>query len=188
MITAKTCDPTGFGEGQTHLGAVTVTTNENGDIGFIETLPVAVGQNRFVTATATDPNGNTSEFSQCVRTDHDNTTWWTALDLNLFDGSNQTDDGLAFLTGVDQYLDKLGQSRWYRFRVQPNTTLVLMVTGDGEIELPGNYNLSAHQDILALFEELQNANNPNTDNTEEDLLNLGAQFNTANFSTLHIYL
>jgi hypothetical protein len=59
------CDPTGYGEGQTFLGAADVTTVGN-DATFDVTLPVVVPASQFVTATATDPAGNTSEFSQCA--------------------------------------------------------------------------------------------------------------------------
>ena len=58
-------DPTGFGEGQTFLGFTNVTTPLGGnDVSFTVTLPVAVPVGHFVTATATDSAGNTSEFSQ----------------------------------------------------------------------------------------------------------------------------
>jgi hypothetical protein len=89
------CDPSGFGEGQTFLGAASVTTNSSCNVTFLVTLPAAstttvtsslnpstqgtavtftatvrsastgtVGKR--ITATATDPHGNTSEFSACV--------------------------------------------------------------------------------------------------------------------------
>ncbi len=59
------CDPSGFGEGKTFIGSATVTTGETCNASFDVTLatPTSVGQ--VVTATATDPAGNTSEFSQC---------------------------------------------------------------------------------------------------------------------------
>ena len=63
---SATCDPSGSGEGQTHLNAITVTTGTNCSVGFALSLPVAVG-GRFITATATDANGNTSEFSSCLQ-------------------------------------------------------------------------------------------------------------------------
>jgi trimeric autotransporter adhesin len=55
-------DETGYGEGQQYLGSVTVTTGADGNANFDVTLP-AVVVGRFITATATDPDGNTSEFS-----------------------------------------------------------------------------------------------------------------------------
>jgi len=59
------CDPSGFGEGEELLLAVSVRTDINGDAAistnFAEAFPCA-----FITATATDPSGNTSEFSQCA--------------------------------------------------------------------------------------------------------------------------
>jgi titin len=58
------CDPSGYGEGQTFLGFTTVTTNPVGLANFKLTLPVSL-RDAFVTATATDPGGNTSEFSKC---------------------------------------------------------------------------------------------------------------------------
>lgn len=59
-----TCDPSGNGEGQTFVGSQSVTTDANGNANFnISLANVSTGQ--FITATATDPNGNTSEFSAC---------------------------------------------------------------------------------------------------------------------------
>lgn len=58
-------DPTGHGEGQMYLGAVAVNTDGSGNAGFVAALPwppAAAGLG-YVTATATDPAGNTSEFS-----------------------------------------------------------------------------------------------------------------------------
>jgi hypothetical protein len=56
-------DPSGFGEGQVYLGSVNVTTDANGAGSFTAILPpVATGLD-LITATATDANGSTSEFS-----------------------------------------------------------------------------------------------------------------------------
>jgi hypothetical protein len=59
------CDPSGFGEGETFIGSTTVTTDGSCRVSFGTTLPIAVPPGSFITATATDPNGNTSEFAQC---------------------------------------------------------------------------------------------------------------------------
>jgi parallel beta-helix repeat protein len=59
------CHPRGVGEGKTYLGSANVTTNSSGNAEFVEQLSGGVAGG-VVTATATDPNGNTSEFSYCV--------------------------------------------------------------------------------------------------------------------------
>ena len=59
-------DPSGYGQGQVFLGYVTVTTGVGGggSFTFSPSSPVPVGQ--VVSATATDDNGDTSEFAQDV--------------------------------------------------------------------------------------------------------------------------
>jgi len=58
--------PQGFREGQTYLGAADVTTDSSGN-GVIDVdLPVAIDPGAVVTATATSPDDNTSEFSQRI--------------------------------------------------------------------------------------------------------------------------
>jgi CSLREA domain-containing protein len=61
-----TCDASGHGEGQTFLGFTNVTTDGSGNATLNMTLPVATTVGHSVTATATDPANNTSEFSQCA--------------------------------------------------------------------------------------------------------------------------
>jgi len=65
LFSNETCDPSGFGEGGIFLGATTAKTNPAGLAHFAITLPISLPQGYFVTATATDPAGNTSEFSRC---------------------------------------------------------------------------------------------------------------------------
>jgi hypothetical protein len=60
-----TCDPSGLGEGKTFMGAVTVTTDANGNASINTVLPVLPTGN-YVTATATSSDNNTSEFSPCA--------------------------------------------------------------------------------------------------------------------------
>lgn len=59
------CDPTGNGEGENFLARGSVITDANGNATINVAIPVAAAAGRFVTATATDPQGNTSEFSPC---------------------------------------------------------------------------------------------------------------------------
>ena len=90
------CGGMGFGEGQTFLGAASVTTNSSCNASFLVTLPAGTSTTvtsslnpsthgtpvtftatvkstavvntigKKITATATDPKGNTSEFSACL--------------------------------------------------------------------------------------------------------------------------
>ena len=55
-------DASSYGEGETWLGSLDVHTNAQSTVDFSFPLP-ASELGRFITATATDPNGNTSEFS-----------------------------------------------------------------------------------------------------------------------------
>ncbi len=64
----STENPSGHGEGQTYLGSTTVTTDNTSNATFGAVLSgVTIPEGSFVTATATDPSGNTSEFSQDVQ-------------------------------------------------------------------------------------------------------------------------
>ena len=58
-------DPTGNGEGQTYLGFQDVTTDGTGNANIQFTTPTAV--TGFITATAIDATGDTSEFSAAVQ-------------------------------------------------------------------------------------------------------------------------
>ncbi|BCM92548.1 serine/threonine-protein kinase PknD [Abditibacteriota bacterium] len=63
FYSSPTVDTSGYGEGQTYLGSTSVTTSGN-NATFNTTLTgVTVASGAAITATATDPSGNTSEFS-----------------------------------------------------------------------------------------------------------------------------
>ncbi|MDA2929353.1 right-handed parallel beta-helix repeat-containing protein [Acidobacteria bacterium AH-259-O06] len=66
FFSSSACDSSGFGEGEALLGSTMVTTNGSGKTTFTVAFPDTVAAGQFITATATDPNENTSEFSQCV--------------------------------------------------------------------------------------------------------------------------
>src|SRR5262249_52608602 len=57
-------DPSGYGQGQTFLGSRSVTIGDNGVGTFTTNIPVTATFTQFVTATATDPQNNSSEFSK----------------------------------------------------------------------------------------------------------------------------
>ena len=59
------CDPSGSGQGRVSLGSVSVLTDGGGSGTFSPTVTVGVTPGQIVSATVTDPSGNTSEFSAC---------------------------------------------------------------------------------------------------------------------------
>lgn len=87
------CDPSGAGEGAEFLGMIMVTTDGNGDVAFSIIVPRTLG-NRSITMTATDPAGNTSEFSNCVAVP---LRFYTLAPCRAFD--TRTTDGPALAAG-----------------------------------------------------------------------------------------
>ncbi len=66
FFTNDACDDSGYGEGQIFIGATTITTDTNGEGVFRVELMSDIVVGQYVTATATDADNNTSEFSACV--------------------------------------------------------------------------------------------------------------------------
>ncbi len=62
----QVADPSGFGEGQQFIGMTNVSVPAGCQANFNATLPRTLATARCISATATDPDGNTSEFSSCV--------------------------------------------------------------------------------------------------------------------------
>ncbi len=58
--------PQGYVQGENYLGSLQVTTDGSGNATFSTDVPFVLQPGQVVTATATDPNGNTSEFSQRI--------------------------------------------------------------------------------------------------------------------------
>jgi hypothetical protein len=76
------CDPSGNGEGRVYLGSQDVTTDANGDVAFTAYLAGSLQDGWSVTATATDVEGSTSEFSSC---------FWYVSDVVFSDGFESGD-------------------------------------------------------------------------------------------------
>lgn len=110
------CDPSGYGQGKVFVGSTNVTTDGlcNANINFI--VPNASINGQFITATATDANNNTSEFSACVqRTTTNAVIQFSAANYNVGEGDgsvtitvNRTGDtgafsSIDFSTGNNEY-------------------------------------------------------------------------------------
>ena len=57
----------GFGQGKNLIGSQSVQTDANGNVAFTVPIPSGTAAGQYISATATDPDGNTSEFSADVR-------------------------------------------------------------------------------------------------------------------------
>ena len=90
-------DPSGNGEGAQFFNTTSVNTDGSGNATINVTFPVALGSGRIITATATDPNGNTSEFSAGDATGATGNLQFTASSLQVIE-----DVGLATITVVRQ--------------------------------------------------------------------------------------
>jgi hypothetical protein len=68
LYASDSCDPSGYGEGKRFLTSVTVMTGDGGYGSFATTFPSdGVDGTDLITATATDGNGSTSGFSECLQ-------------------------------------------------------------------------------------------------------------------------
>ena len=71
------CDPSGNGEGQTFVGSQDVMTDGGGDASFTVPFAQTLPEGAILTATATGPDGSTSEFSPCTASPPTTTTTGT---------------------------------------------------------------------------------------------------------------
>ena len=99
FFASPACDTSGNGEGATFLSAATFAVDANGSVVF--SGPADPGL--FVTATATDPANNTSEFSACVLTDGPGLMpgehlWTGAADTNWSNAANWNPAGVPTVT------------------------------------------------------------------------------------------
>ena len=60
-------NPSGFGEGQLYLGSTSILASSAGSQPFSVSFPVTTTVAQFITATATDGAGNSSEFAQALQ-------------------------------------------------------------------------------------------------------------------------
>lgn len=66
LYASASCDPSGNGEGQIYLGSSVANTDAACNGNFNVVLPASLPLGAVITATATDSNDNTSEFSSCA--------------------------------------------------------------------------------------------------------------------------
>ena len=108
-------DPSGFGQGQTFMGGFDVTTDANGDAGFNNGGFLNIDLGQYISATATDPNGNTSEFARSiiVKSDGPGSLQFNAPAFSIKENQGQvtinvTRTGGSFGTDTVQYATVAG--------------------------------------------------------------------------------
>jgi hypothetical protein len=138
-------DPSGFGEGARYLGSAVVTTDGSGNAHFEVVLAAPTAPGEVVTATATDPAGNTSEFSRAALAYQE-----VSIDIKPGDAANDINldsNGVvtvAVLTTPDFDATTVDTSDLSRIRfgdvngaarVSPLRAALEDVNGDGSLDL-----------------------------------------------------
>jgi CSLREA domain-containing protein len=138
------CDPAFFGEGQTYIGGVNVTTS-GGSGSFDTVVTGAVTEGQGLSATATRrATGETSEFSYCRPVSSSNTSWVNATPIAL-EGFGGVLEGSA-----SQRIMEVYQEKWFRFPVQPGDKVRIT------LDAPAGSAISLHRDPLPFYNRLTN--------------------------------
>jgi hypothetical protein len=95
FLSNPSCEASGHGEGQTYVGSTTISTDANCSAGINVVLPAAVPVGQFVSATATDADGNTSEFGPCVQVSAPPTATTTSIHGQIIDTQGHSIAGVA---------------------------------------------------------------------------------------------
>ena len=128
------CDPSGYGEGRAMVQSFALTTDVNGLAMFTQVGPYTFYEaGDVVSSTATDPDGNTSEFSNCIPVTVVSGPTWTPTAASF----TFTPDINAYcrfgpdpIFGWDDHLAMKGQAYPIDGRNFENTWLRLMLTPD----------------------------------------------------------
>jgi CSLREA domain-containing protein len=159
FFVSASCDNSLSNSTPLSVDPVQFATDGDGNVLFSTTVqaPDSLNYGQAVNSTATDALGNTSEYSNCIEVDDDNTVWTNSM---------QRQSG----TVVNQKINQQGQSRWYKFWVSPNSRITLNLSN-----LPENYDLAVFGDIGQAYAEL-------VGDANLDLNRLDAEFPTDAFA------
>ena len=135
LYSNNTGDPSGYGEGGVHIGTTTSTTDSSGS----GTWTLTVGGNLTgptLSSTATDPSGNTSEFSALHAVEHENNPPTAdagaeqILDLESSTGTEVTLDGSGSTDpdSTEGTNDDIASFDWYEGAVHLGNGEILAYT------------------------------------------------------------
>ncbi len=131
--------PTGDPEGKTFLGTTNVTTSAGGTITFTNSLPVTLPTGQVVTATATDPAGNTSQFSApftATMTDGDTDGMPDSWEIANFGNTGQSPTGDFDGDGLTNYQEYRAGTNPTSASSELRVTAVDPVGSDSRISFP----------------------------------------------------
>lgn len=127
FFVSPTYDNANFGEGKIYIGSTNVTTAGNCNAEFNATLSYPTAGSQFITATATDSNGNTSEFSQFVLATGTSTK--TKFD---FDGDGRSDISVFRPSTGSWYLLQSTNNSFFGQSFGVSTDIVTPADFDGD--------------------------------------------------------
>ncbi len=164
FASAASCPSGIFPVGSTDFGAISVTTDSNGNAFFNSTTPPGAvtghpetGES-FIAAHVTGPHGRNSGFSPCVVNSPDNDTWPRALLLS----------GNGGPAPAGTWIDQPGAARWFKVHVVPGGSVTLDLSN-----VPADYDVYLFRDIQQTYDALT---------TEQDLVKMSAEFAGSGFS------
>lgn len=129
-------------QGEKFLTSTTLTTDDSGAGTFLASVEPALEVDAGVTATVTDPVGNTSIFSICKEAETLNDSWLTAKPIPLGAGSTTASGS--------QVIFQSNQTLWFRFPVTPRGQIEVTVNG-----LPGTV-VTLHRDLFNEYDKIAN--------------------------------
>ena len=150
IFSNDSCDPSGHGEGQEYIGSVlSVLTDESGNAEFTESSLDRTRLRQFLTATATDPNGNTSEFSACLSVPDQTIIVDSGTDaVDADPGDGYCDDGAGNCT-LRAAIIEANALPGADTIVLPEGTYLLTIEGSGEGgSFSGDLNINSNVTIL----------------------------------------
>ena len=168
---SPTADTSGFGEGKTYLGSTNVTTNASGNVTFsfsIATAPNVEGQ--FISATATNAAGDTSEFSLALQA-----LAPTAANVNI-QGRVMTQSGRPISIARVTLTNSTGDTRtaisnpfgYYRFLDLPSGQTYVITVGHKSYEFdPSSFVINLTDEISDLVLIGARRENPDSQNSDE---------------------
>jgi YVTN family beta-propeller protein len=95
----------GYGDGENLLGTKTVSTDGSGNVSFSFTFPVTASQGQVISMTATDPAGNTSEFSNCTGGSAGQLMGFANMEFTIHEAGDPTIDDGSDITAIESAFD-----------------------------------------------------------------------------------